>query len=46
VVELAGGHARWLAAVEQLLAGADDDTKAAVFAGNARRVYGLSERAS
>jgi L-fuconolactonase len=42
VVELAGGHARWLAAVEQLLAGADEVTKAAIFAGNARRVYGLS----
>jgi L-fuconolactonase len=42
VVDLAGGHARWLAAVDQLLAGANDETKAAVFAGNARRVYGLA----
>jgi L-fuconolactonase len=41
VVELAGGHARWLAAVEALLAPLDAETRRAILGGNARRVYGV-----
>jgi L-fuconolactonase len=43
VVDLAGGYARWFAAAETLLAGLSPDEKAAVFGGNAGRIY-LSKR--
>ncbi|HLG80575.1 MAG TPA: amidohydrolase family protein [Bradyrhizobium sp.] len=39
VVNLAGGYEKWFAAVESLLAGLTADEKAAVFGGNAARVY-------
>ena len=41
VSNLGGGHGRWLAAVRELLAGLDDKATAAIYGGNARRVYGL-----
>jgi L-fucono-1,5-lactonase len=40
VAEISGGHGPWLAAAKELLAGAGAEAEAAVFAGNARRVYG------
>ncbi|KJC45025.1 amidohydrolase [Bradyrhizobium sp. LTSP885] len=43
VVNLAGGYAKWFAAAETLLAGLAPDDKAAIFGGNAARVY-LSSR--
>ena len=43
VVDLAGGYDRWRAASEALLAGLAEDERAAVFGGNAARVY-LSRR--
>lgn len=39
VVNLAGGYERWLAAAEQLLAGLSAEDKAAIFGGNAGRLY-------
>ena len=39
VVNLAGGYERWLAAAEQLLAGLSAEDKAAIFGGNAARIY-------
>jgi L-fuconolactonase len=39
VVNLAGGYEKWLGAAEALLAGLSADEKAAVFGGNAARVY-------
>lgn len=41
VVNLAGGHRRWLAAVASLLAGIPASERSAIFSGNARRVYRL-----
>ncbi|MEH2506570.1 L-fuconolactonase [Bradyrhizobium sp. AZCC 1578] len=43
VVNLAGGYEKWFAAAEILLAGVSPDEKAAVFGGNAARIY-LSSR--
>lgn len=43
VVDLAGGYAKWLAAAETLLADLPDEHKAAIFGGNAARIY-LSRR--
>jgi L-fuconolactonase len=43
VVNLAGGYERWFAATETLLADLSPDEKAAIFGGNAARVY-LSSR--
>ncbi|WP_171582845.1 amidohydrolase family protein [Bradyrhizobium australiense] len=43
VVNLAGGYEKWFAAAEVLLAGVSPDEKAAVFGGNAARIY-LSSR--
>jgi L-fuconolactonase len=43
VVDLAGGYTKWFAAAETLLAGLSPDEKAAVFGGNAARIY-LSKR--
>jgi L-fuconolactonase len=43
VVDLAGGYANWFAAAEALLADLSPDDKAAIFGGNAARVY-LSNR--
>jgi L-fuconolactonase len=43
VVNLAGGYEKWFAAAETLLAGLAADEKAAIFGGNAARVY-LSNR--
>jgi L-fuconolactonase len=39
VVNLAGGYDRWFAAAESLLADLSDADKAAIFGGNAARVY-------
>jgi L-fuconolactonase len=39
VVNLAGGYAKWLAAAETLLADLSPDEKAAIFGGNAARIY-------
>jgi len=39
VVNLAGGYERWLAAAEALLGGLSAQDKAAIFGGNAARVY-------
>ncbi|UZE51043.1 amidohydrolase family protein [Rhodopseudomonas sp. P2A-2r] len=39
VVNLAGGYEKWLAAAEALLADLSADEKAAVFGGNAARIY-------
>jgi L-fuconolactonase len=39
VVNLAGGYAKWFAAAETLLADLSPDEKAAVFGGNAERIY-------
>ena len=39
VVELAGGYDRWHALAQQALRALDDDERAAVFGGTARRVY-------
>lgn len=39
VVDLAGGFERWFAAAETLLADLSADEKAAIFGGNAERVY-------
>ena len=43
VVDLAGGYERWFAAEQALLADLSPDEKAAMFGGNAARVY-LSSR--
>jgi L-fuconolactonase len=43
VVDLAGGYARWFAAAETLLADLSPREKAAIFGGNAARIY-LSNR--
>ncbi|MBR0933087.1 amidohydrolase family protein [Bradyrhizobium jicamae] len=43
VVNLAGGYARWFAASEALLARLSPDEKAAIYGGNAARIY-LSSR--
>ncbi|QPF83613.1 amidohydrolase family protein [Bradyrhizobium genosp. L] len=43
VVNLAGGYAQWFAAAETLLADLSSEAKAAIFGGNAARVY-LSSR--
>ena len=43
VVNLAGGYGKWFAAAETLLAGLSADEKAAIFGGNAARIY-LSSR--
>ncbi|WP_338830934.1 amidohydrolase family protein [Bradyrhizobium sp. 27S5] len=43
VVNLAGGYARWFAAAESLLADLSSEARAAIFGGNAARVY-LSSR--
>jgi L-fuconolactonase len=43
VVDLAGGYARWYAAAETLLADLSPRDKAAIFGGNAARIY-LSSR--
>jgi len=43
VVNLAGGYAKWFAAAETLLANLSPDEKAAIFGGNAARIY-LSKR--
>ncbi|WP_249136059.1 MULTISPECIES: amidohydrolase [unclassified Bradyrhizobium] len=43
VVNLAGGYEKWIAAAETLLAGLSPDEKAAIFGGNAARIY-LSSR--
>jgi L-fuconolactonase len=43
VVNLAGGYEKWVAAAETLLAGLSADEKAAIFGGNAARIY-LSSR--
>jgi L-fuconolactonase len=43
VVDLAGGYEKWHAAAETLLADLSTDEKAAIFGGNAARVY-LSKR--
>jgi L-fuconolactonase len=43
VVNLAGGYEKWLAAAETMLAGLSPDEKAAIFGGNAARIY-LSSR--
>ncbi len=43
VVDLAGGYARWFAAAETLLADLSPPDKAAIFGGNAARIY-LSNR--
>ncbi|WP_245320210.1 amidohydrolase family protein [Bradyrhizobium lablabi] len=43
VVNLAGGYEKWFAAVETLLADQSPDEKAAIFGGNAARIY-LSSR--
>jgi L-fuconolactonase len=43
VVNLAGGYARWFAASETLLADLSPDDKAAIYGGNAARIY-LSSR--
>ena len=43
VVNLAGGYARWVAASEALLARLSADEKAAIYGGNAARIY-LSSR--
>jgi L-fuconolactonase len=43
VVNLAGGYEKWFAAAETLLAGLSADEKAAIFGGNAARIY-LSSR--
>ncbi len=43
VVNLAGGYGLWFAAAESLLADLSSDAKAAIFGGNAARVY-LSSR--
>ena len=39
VVNLAGGYEKWFAAAETLLAGLSPDEKAAIFGGNAARIY-------
>ncbi|MGE9008613.1 amidohydrolase family protein [Leptospira interrogans] len=39
VVNLAGGYEKWIAAAEILLAGLSPDEKAAIFGGNAARIY-------
>jgi L-fuconolactonase len=43
VVNLAGGYGRWLAASEALLAPLSEAERAAVFGGNAARVYRLAD---
>jgi len=43
VVNLAGGYEKWFAAAETLLANLSADEKAAIFGGNAARIY-LSSR--
>jgi L-fuconolactonase len=43
VVNLAGGYAKWFAAAEALLGGLSPDEQAAIFGGNAARIY-LSRR--
>ena len=39
VVNLAGGYEKWIAAAETLLAGLSADENAAIFGGNAARIY-------
>lgn len=39
VVNLAGGYEKWIAAAETLLAGLSADEDAAIFGGNAARIY-------
>ncbi|MBR1221960.1 amidohydrolase family protein [Bradyrhizobium sp. U87765 SZCCT0131] len=39
VVTLAADYGRWVAAAEHLMAPLDDEARAAVFGGNARRIY-------
>jgi L-fuconolactonase len=39
VLNLAGDYERWLAASETLLADLSPDDKAAIFGGNAARIY-------
>jgi L-fuconolactonase len=41
VVEAAGGYRRWVAATVALLADRSDAERAAIWAGTARRFYGL-----
>jgi L-fuconolactonase len=43
VVDLAGGYVKWFAAAEALLAELSTDDRAAIFGGNAARIY-LSSR--
>jgi L-fuconolactonase len=43
VVDLAGGYSKWFAAAEALLAALSPDERAAIFGGNAARIY-LSRR--
>jgi L-fucono-1,5-lactonase len=43
VVNLAGSYEKWFAAAETLLADLSPDEKAAIFGGNAARIY-LSSR--
>jgi L-fuconolactonase len=43
VVDLAGGYSRWLSAAEALTGHLSEAERAAVFGGNAERVY-LSQR--
>ena len=43
VVKLASSWARWLATLREALADLSEAEQAAIFAGNARRVYGLAE---
>ena len=42
VVKLASSWARWLATLREALVGLSEAEQAAIFAGNARRVYGLA----
>jgi L-fuconolactonase len=44
VVELAGGHGRWLGVAGDLLAGLSEEDQSAIFRENARRVYALDDR--
>ena len=39
VVELSGGHSRWIEALTELLDGLTADEERAILCGNARRVY-------
>ena len=46
VVKLASSWSRWLATLREVLRGLSDGEQAAIFAGNARRVYGLPSAAA